>query len=131
MGECDQGRVEREQAGRYEARPAVEPARARGVIRDKGEIRSGDQRIQDATFALPQVYAETAHTGLLDPDVPEEPFTGPSEVRELLGDGIKGLRVGFVGRRRPIQELIPALGAGLLFYCFWLPFLVLFATFIM
>lgn len=66
----------------------------------------------DATFALPQVYCSTDGAGLFDPSAPRHPHIGPRTEYDLLGDGIKGLKEGYVGRRREGQRLIPALRDG-------------------
>ena len=87
-------------------------AHAREVIRRKGLIRQGVAQLQDATFALPQVYAPHADGFLYDPSLKPEPPSGPRTRYVLLGDGVKGLREGFIGRRRELQRLVPALRDG-------------------
>jgi hypothetical protein len=83
-------------------------AHAREVIRGKGRIGP----VQDATFALLQVYSSAADGAVFDPKATPEPYKGPRTEYVLLGDGIKGLREGFVGRRRERQRLVPALIDG-------------------
>jgi tetratricopeptide (TPR) repeat protein len=83
-------------------------AHAREVIRCKGRIGE----VQDATFALLQVYSSVAAGAVFDPKPAPEPDVGPHTEYVLLGDGIKGLREGFVGRRRERQRLVPALRDG-------------------
>ncbi len=83
-------------------------AHARELIRGKGRTR----QFQDATFALLQVYSSAAAGAVFDPESAPEPYAGPRTEYVLLGDGIKGLREGFVGRRRERQRLVPALRDG-------------------
>ena len=78
------------------------------MIRGKGRIG----QVQDATFALLQVYSSAAAGAVFDPKAAPEPYAGPRTEYVLLGDGIKGLREGFVGRRRERQRLVPALRDG-------------------
>jgi tetratricopeptide (TPR) repeat protein len=87
-------------------------AHAREVIRRTGLVRSGVTHLQDPTFALPQVYATAADGSLVDPTLEPERQAGPRTDYVLLGDGIKGLREGFIGRRRELQRLVPALREG-------------------
>ena len=96
---------------RGEAVP-IAAAHARELIRGKGLIRHGMAQLQDPTFALPQVYASAANGSLYDPSLPPERQAGPRTNYVLLGDGIKGLREGFIGRRHEIQRLVPALRDG-------------------
>ena len=93
---------------RGEAVP-IAAAHARELIRGKGLVRHRMAQVQDPTFALPQVYASAANGSLYDPSLPPECQAGPRTNYVLLGDGIKGLREGFIGRRREIQRLVPAL----------------------
>jgi hypothetical protein len=83
-------------------------AHARELIRTQG--RTG--QVQDATFALLQVYSSASTGAVFDPKAAPEPYAGPRTEYVLLGDGIKGLREGFVGRRRERQRLVPSLGDG-------------------
>ena len=96
---------------RGEAVP-IAAAHARELIRGKGLVRQGMAQFQDPTFALPQVYASAANGSLYDPSLPPERQAGPRTNYVLLGDGIKGLREGFIGRRHEIQRLVPALRDG-------------------
>ena len=96
---------------RGEAVP-IAAAHARELIRGKGLVRHGMAQFQDPTFALPQVYASAANGSLYDPSLPPERQAGPRTNYVLLGDGIKGLREGFIGRRHEIQRLVPALRDG-------------------
>ncbi|MEJ7640082.1 MAG: AAA family ATPase [Singulisphaera sp.] len=68
-------------------------AHARERIRRKGLVEVA-WRLQDATFALPQVYAPSADGSLYDPSLPPERQAGRGPGYVLLGDGIKGLREG-------------------------------------
>jgi tetratricopeptide (TPR) repeat protein len=90
----------------------VAVAHARAHIRGKGRTTTPGGVLQDATFVLPQVYASTRGSGLFDPAAPKEPYRGPRTERTLLVGGIKGLKEGFVGRRRQLQRLMPALRDG-------------------
>ena len=85
-------------------------AHAREAIRGTGQIGRGEYKDQDATFALPRLYG-TESAALFDPSTGEN-YTGPRTVYTLLGDGIKGLHSGYVGRRREVQRLVPALRRG-------------------
>ena len=67
---------------------------------------------QELTFLLPQLYASRPVEVLFDPQGPRETFQGVETRYELLPGGVKGLREGFVGRRREQQRLLPALRAG-------------------
>ncbi|MCH8806631.1 MAG: CHAT domain-containing protein [Planctomycetes bacterium] len=87
-------------------------AHAREHIRRAGLITSGIETVQDATYALPQLYAAVAHDEVVDRAAAPEPYQGPRTERYLLGDGIKGLKTGYVGRRREGQRLVPALRDG-------------------
>ncbi len=87
-------------------------AHAREHIRRAGLITSGIETVQDATYALPQLYAAVAHDAVVDRAAPPEPYQGPRTERYLLGDGIKGLKTGYIGRRREGQRLVPALRDG-------------------
>ncbi|MDR3635324.1 MAG: tetratricopeptide repeat protein [Isosphaeraceae bacterium] len=90
----------------------IASAHARESIRRKGLVRQGVVQLQDATFALPQVYASAADGSLYDRGLPPERQAGPRTRYVLLGDGIKGLREGFIGRRHELQRLVPALRDG-------------------
>ena len=65
-------------------------AHAREVIRGKGRIG----QVQDATFALLQVYSSAAAGAVFDPKAAPEPYAGPRTEYVLLGDGIKGCARG-------------------------------------
>ena len=67
---------------------------------------------QELTFLLPQLYAARPVEVLFDPQGPTETFQGIETRYELLPGGVKGLREGFVGRRREQQRLVPGLRAG-------------------
>jgi hypothetical protein len=67
---------------------------------------------QELTFLLPRLYAARPVEVLFDPQVPKEAFQGVETRYELLPGGVKGLREGFVGRRREQQRLVPGLRAG-------------------
>jgi hypothetical protein len=87
-------------------------AHARDTVRRSGALRQGDVEMQDATFALAQMYCSDDGADLYDSAAPRRPWQGPRIVHELLGDGVEGLREGFVGRRRDVQRLVPLLRDG-------------------
>jgi tetratricopeptide (TPR) repeat protein len=87
-------------------------ARARQVIQERGRMSSDQGEMQDATFVLPQVYCSSLDNRVFDPSVPARPYVGPRTEHMLLGDGIHGLREGYVGRRREGQKLLPAVRDG-------------------
>ncbi|HMH48714.1 MAG TPA: tetratricopeptide repeat protein [Candidatus Acidoferrum sp.] len=87
-------------------------AHARDTARRSGALRHGGVEVQDATFALAQMYCSDDGAELYDRAASRRPWQGPQIVHELLGDGIKGLREGFVGRRRDVQRLVPPLRDG-------------------
>src|SRR5262249_51171159 len=88
-------------------------AHARLALRQQGlSPNPTGAATQDAPFALPQLYVSTADCGLYDAAAPRAPYRGPRTEHTLLGDGIKGLKEGFVGRRRQVQRLVPALRDG-------------------
>jgi len=91
---------------------AMATAHAREHIRRAGTSRDALQPAQDATFALPQMYAGVVHDDVVDASARREPYEGPRTERYILGDGIKGLKTGYVGRRREGQRLVPALRDG-------------------
>jgi hypothetical protein len=94
---------------RNEPAPAA-AAHARDTIRRIGLAGHGETQLQDATFALPRIYG-TESAAIFDPSIRDN-YAGPRTVHSLLGDGIKGLKSGYVGRRREIQRLVPALRHG-------------------
>lgn len=87
-------------------------ARAREHIWRRSRVTVGQQQLIDATFTLPQVYALGSTIALYDRTASPQKYEGPKTVPFLLGDGIKGLTEGFIGRRMVQQELIPALRDG-------------------
>uniref|UniRef100_UPI001C6EF935 CHAT domain-containing protein n=1 Tax=Paludisphaera rhizosphaerae TaxID=2711216 RepID=UPI001C6EF935 len=87
-------------------------ARARETIRRAGRVGQQGSELQDATFALPQVYASLPDGLLFDASLPPEPDAPPRTTYMVIGNGIKGLREGFVGRRREQQRLVPAIRDG-------------------
>ena len=89
-------------------------ALARQRIRQEGLRRRTPRGAeeQELTFLLPQLYAARPVEALFDPKGPDESFQGMETRYELLPGGVKGLREGFVGRRREQQRLLPALRAG-------------------
>jgi hypothetical protein len=89
-------------------------ALARLRIQQEGIHRQapGRDEAEELTFLLPQLYAARPVEGLFDPHGPQESFQGFATRYELLPGGVKGLREGFVGRRREQQRLVPALRDG-------------------
>jgi len=75
-------------------------AHARELIRRRGKRIQMGAALQDATFALPQLYCSVARGEVFDRSAPRRVYEGPRTEYALLGDGIKGLREGYVGRRR-------------------------------
>jgi tetratricopeptide (TPR) repeat protein len=73
---------------------------------------AGGEEQQELTFLLPQLYAARPVEVLFDPQGGPEKFQGLETRYELLPGGVKGLKEGFVGRRREQQRLLPALRSG-------------------
>jgi tetratricopeptide (TPR) repeat protein len=90
----------------------VAVALARQEIWRAGRVREGGEETVDATFALAQLYAVGPAVELVDRAAPPRAYQGPRTEPQLLEDGIKGLREGFIGRRRIQQQLLPALRDG-------------------
>jgi tetratricopeptide (TPR) repeat protein len=93
-------------------RLAVAVARAREDIWRGCRRTTGQHESWDATFALPRVFVSTLNLDLIDWSAPPSKYEGPKTEMMLLGDEIKGLKEGFVGRRRDQQHLIPSLRDG-------------------
>lgn len=87
-------------------------AHARQKLQKAGARRVNGVPVQDASFALVQVWGCDGRGELFDRRLPPEKTEGPRTVYALLGDGVKGLSEGFVGRRRQIQALLPLLRRG-------------------
>ena len=87
-------------------------ASARAALLARCRIRAGGVDLLDASFALPQLHAADGTDVLVDDRLPLD-LPKRSGVRyELLGDNIRGLIEGFVGRRRQLQRTRPALRSG-------------------
>ncbi len=82
------------------------------AIRRSGQLRVNGQVFQDATYSLARLYASDPSGLLYDHAAPQANYDGPAVVYEQLGEGIKGLREGYIGRRREAQRLIPQLRSG-------------------
>jgi tetratricopeptide (TPR) repeat protein len=91
---------------------AMAAAYARDVVRRIGQSPEGANPLQDATFAMAQVYGAEAQAALFDHSASVEKYEGPRSEPFFLDDGIVGLKTGFIGRRRECQRLLPALRAG-------------------
>ncbi|MDB5312562.1 MAG: photosystem assembly protein Ycf3 [Gemmataceae bacterium] len=87
-------------------------AKARHDIWQADQSDHAGHRVWDLTFALPRLFASGPDPDLIDRSVPPRKYEGPKTEPMLLGDDIKGLREGFVGRRREQQRLIPPLRDG-------------------
>ncbi|MBM4086436.1 MAG: CHAT domain-containing protein, partial [Planctomycetes bacterium] len=87
-------------------------AAARRELLSRGRVRLRGLDLLDASFALPQVYAADDTNDLVNERRPAERPERPGVRYELLGDNIRGLREGFVGRRRVLQRTRPALRSG-------------------
>ncbi len=78
-------------------------ATARRQVQHLGQYQKGTEIWQDASFALPQLYAASSLDELVDRSRLEQPAK-PGVRYALLGDEVRGLREGFVGRRRELQK---------------------------
>ena len=87
-------------------------AKARLALFARCRVRHGAVDLLDASFALPRLYAAEESNELLDPRLAPERPARPGVRYELLGDNIRGLREGFVGRRRVLQRTRPAMQSG-------------------
>lgn len=89
---------------------AIAAARA-ALFRNCRVRHDGVERL-DASFALPQLHAADTSDALVDHSLPPVVPDRPGVSYTLLGDNIRGLREGFVGRRRQLQRTRPALLNG-------------------
>ncbi|HEX4611296.1 MAG TPA: CHAT domain-containing protein [Urbifossiella sp.] len=101
----------------YEFLAAGEPvpaaaAKARLALWQAGRPGHAGYASWDLTFALPRLFAAGPDCALVDRSASPRPYAGPRTEPVLIDGDIKGLREGFVGRRRPQQELIPPLRDG-------------------
>ncbi len=87
-------------------------AKARLEVWNTRRTKHGEHELWDATFALPWLFSCGPDADLIDRAVPPQHYEGPKTERMILDDDIKGLREGFVGRRREQQRLIPPLLDG-------------------
>ncbi|MDY3559533.1 CHAT domain-containing protein [Gemmata sp. JC673] len=87
-------------------------AKARRDIWQTGRRDHAGHTLWDLTFALARLFAAGPDCALVDRAAPPQPYKGPKTEAVLLGDDIKGLREGFVGRRKEQQRLIPPLRDG-------------------
>ncbi len=84
-------------------------AKARRDLFGNAQFRVGEAVHFDASFILPQVFAADATDDFIDQSKPLEKVAHVGVRYELLGDGVVGLKEGFVGRRRLLQRLRPGL----------------------
>ena len=70
------------------------------------------REVLDASFLLPELHTVEDVEELADKGLPARPPPLAAVTRRPLGDNINGLREGFVGRRRILQRLQPALRTG-------------------
>jgi len=87
-------------------------AHARELLRRSGMPESELKVLVDATYALPQLYGSVTSTELFDTSASSSGYNGPRSEPFLLGDGIVGLRRGYIGRRQEIKRLLDALRSG-------------------
>ena len=87
-------------------------AHARQAVRHKG-IPPGQHRPPGRHVRPAPALRPGRRRPPLRPEIePRAVHTGPRTRYVLLGDGIKGLGEGFIGRRREIHRLVPALRDG-------------------
>ena len=87
-------------------------AAARRDLLARCRVRHEGVELLDASFALPQLFASDRTAAVVDQTLPPQPPARPGVSYTLLGDNIRGLREGFVGRRRLLQKTRPALRSG-------------------
>ncbi len=87
-------------------------AAARAALFAKCRVCDGAVDLLDTSFALPQLHASDGSNALVDRSLPARNPDRPAVAYTLLGDDIRGLREGFVGRRRQLQRTRPALRNG-------------------
>jgi hypothetical protein len=75
-------------------------AKAREAIWRTHRQREKDFEFWDITFALARLYACGDDPDIIDAQAPLRKYEGPKTQYMLLGDDIKGLKEGFIGRRR-------------------------------
>lgn len=85
---------------------------ARAAMLARGRVKQGVVEVLDASFTLPQLHAADDAELLIDPRLPADPPARPGVAYSLLGDNIRGLKEGFVGRRRQLQRTRPVLRSG-------------------
>jgi tetratricopeptide (TPR) repeat protein len=87
---------------------AIDHARADLLAACPAADPSGNE-ILLTDFALPRLYAAASADLLYDPKARPEPPPRPSYQPAILDDNIRGLKEGFVGRRRILQRTLPVL----------------------
>src|SRR5262249_38741420 len=75
-------------------------AKARDELWRKQRARKGDFELWDPTFALVRIYAAGPGLALVDHANPAREYRGPRTRPTLIDGKIKGLKEGFIGRRR-------------------------------
>ncbi|MBM4438058.1 MAG: tetratricopeptide repeat protein, partial [Actinobacteria bacterium] len=86
----------------------------RALLRGRQAIRAMCVARGDPSWTLPVLYAATTQTQVADPDSlrPPEPLPRRSTVQQPLPGMTEGYAEHFVGRRRALQRLLPALREG-------------------
>jgi tetratricopeptide (TPR) repeat protein len=85
---------------------------ARRELLERCRFRHGPTESLDGSFALPRLYASDHANEIVDQRLASDPPPRRGVEYDLLGDGITGLKEGFVGRRRVLQRARPALRDG-------------------
>ena len=88
----------------------------RALTQARQTIRKACEDRGDPSWTLPVLYAATRQGQVVDPDPqrPHVPLTRPSVVQQPLPGMTEGYAAHFVGRRRELQRLLPALRDGTL-----------------
>lgn len=91
-------------------------AEVRERLRATGQIQHGAGAavpvVQDPSYAVAQLFARAGAERLFDGTGGGSADGAPELAFEILGDGIQGVAHGFVGRRRELELLLPALRGG-------------------
>jgi hypothetical protein len=95
----------------YAALAATQPV-DRALVRAREAVREACEQRGDPSWALPVLYAGTRQALLVDAGKPAEPAPRPSLVQQPLPGMSAGYAAHFIGRRRELQRLLPALRNG-------------------